>query len=49
MEVSGVRSSCDTVATNASRMRSSSLSAVTSRSVQMRPTGRLRRSLTGDV
>ena len=49
IDVSGVRSSCETVATNASRMRSSSLSAVTSRSVQMRPSGRPRRSLTGDV
>ena len=37
IDVNGVRSSCDTVATNASRIRSSSRSAVTSRSVQMRP------------
>ena len=37
IDVSGVRSSCETVATNASRIRSSSRSAVTSRSVQMRP------------
>ena len=43
IDVSGVRSSCDTVATNASRMRSSSRSAVTSRSVQTRPIERRRR------
>ena len=38
IEVSGVRSSCETAATNASRSRSRRRSAVTSRSVQIRPT-----------